>query len=193
MTTYLVVPSHSHWLWVGRKRTTEDRQAPWEWPPSVSLYLHVYFIYTQGVVARWLLPATLDREVSGTGFGCRGVALCPWARHFTYMYTLSTQEWTGTWLGSDCVWVWIVFSPVMAAGVYVPSSSWAGTETNRSHNQGTLVKATISPPLAASCLSAPIQSTIYKKYTFNTHEWIEIAICNRDKRITYVTLCAWLQ
>ena len=39
-----------------------------------------YFICMQGVVARWLQPAYLDREVSGTGLGCRGVALSPWAR-----------------------------------------------------------------------------------------------------------------
>ena len=61
---------------------------------------------------------TLDWKVLGTGLGCCGFAPCPWARHFSCMCTLSTQEWIGTWLDSDCLCVWIVTSAMMAAGLY---------------------------------------------------------------------------
>ena len=102
---------------------------------SVSLYIGTtYSIYMQGVRARWLWPATLDWKVFGTGLGCRGLVPCPWARHFTCMCTLSTQEWMGTWLDSDCLCVWTVTSAVMAAGLYAPQGvelllEWTGPLT----------------------------------------------------------------
>ena len=71
------------------------------------------------------------------GLGCCGMALCPWARHFTCMCTLWTQEWIGAWLDSDCLCIWIVTSPVMAAGLCSPGS-WVGAGTNGSYNKGKL-------------------------------------------------------
>ena len=43
------------------------------WPSKISPLM-------QGIVARWLRRATLDREVSGMSFR---VALCPWGKAFT--------------------------------------------------------------------------------------------------------------
>ena len=120
MTTWMV--KLSHWHWVGRKRTTEDGKLPGSdhtQRPYI-LLKYIYSIYMQGVMVRSLWPATLDWKVLGTGLGCHGLALCPWARHFTCMCTLSTQEWMGTQLDSDCLCVWIVASTVMAAGLYAP-------------------------------------------------------------------------
>ena len=45
----------------------------------------------------------------GPGYGSRlpwGGAVS-WARNFVCMWTLSTQEWMGTWLDSNCLCVWI--------------------------------------------------------------------------------------
>ena len=35
--------------------------------------------------------------------GCHGMTLCSWARCFTCVCTVLTQEWMGTWLNSDCL------------------------------------------------------------------------------------------
>ena len=86
-----------------------------------------------------LLVATArDFGLRGLGYGSQlpqcGTILCPWARHFTCMCTLSTQEYMGTWLDSDCLCVWIVTSAAMAAGAVCSLGSWVGTGTNRSYN-----------------------------------------------------------
>ena len=57
--------------------------------PQCSYYLTVYSISMQGVVARWLLSVTLDREVLGTGLDCHAVALCPWAHSVRLRMTYS--------------------------------------------------------------------------------------------------------
>ena len=93
----------------------------------------------QSVVTRWLWPATLDWEVFGTGLGCRGKALCPWARHLTCKCTLSTQEWMGR---AYLVGQWLlVFDQLpaplkMAAGCMFPGELSYSTGMNRSCNQG---------------------------------------------------------
>ena len=65
--------------------------------------------YMQGIVVRWLRPSSLDREIlvrvsvaeAWGGFLVLGLVCA-----------LSTQEWMGAWLDSDCLSVWMVASKV---------------------------------------------------------------------------------
>ena len=59
---------------------------------------------TVSIVVQWLEQLTLDQEVSGTILISSSVALCLWARHFTCMWILSTQDGMGTWLDSKALY-----------------------------------------------------------------------------------------
>ena len=134
------------------------------------------------VVARWLSPVTLDWEVLATGLRCCDVVPCPWARHFTYICTLSPQEWMGTWLDSDCLCVWIVISAVMAAGLYAAQGVDLVLELTHAVTREATVTATILQPLAASCLKLPLQYN-----TSVSPTWIMplcFDICNYSNRLS---------
>ena len=191
MTTQMAVPSH--WHSVGRKRNTEGRQAPSQWlPSSVSISEPILHMYTQGIVAWWLWPATLDREVSRMGLGSRGVVLCPWARHFTCMCSLSTQEWTGAWLDSNCLCVYYFSVPRWQHGcIHAPQRvefvlEWTLTDTI---TRGTVVKAIPVQSSAASCLSTTLQTQILKN-VIDQGNWLNgspsTSVCPLQQ-----TYCEW--
>ena len=104
---------------------------------TLSVPIHLKYILHIHAGCHGAVTMACDFGLKGLGWmglSCCGVALCPWARHFTCMCTLSTQEWMGTWLNRDCLCVWTATSAMKAAGLYAPQElemvlEWTGPIT----------------------------------------------------------------
>ena len=146
----------SYRLWMEHKRTTEDDMLPGsDHPqcPDIWIILHAH--------AGHIDAGACDFGLRGLGLirmlvACHGMGLCHWARHFTCMCTLSTLEWMNGHLAGQGLFVCLKSFQCCngSRSCMLPCGSWARTGTNRSYNQGKVVKTTNVQPLAAKFSSS---------------------------------------